>query len=214
MTKGHLIYRMIHLDNLDVCLARGGIHAVNRVPNDGLDYRCIHYDTLQAIRHDRSVQIAGVERGTLHDYVPFYFGPRSPMLYALKNGRVEGYSEGQEPLIYLVAYAERVAECGYPFVFSDGHGIMKFSRWFDDLRDLHYVDWETVNANFWADTVEDNDRKRRKQAEFLVRDFCPWSLIHGVAVFTVRAKRRVEQIFSLHSEALRRVVKVNKGWYY
>ena len=205
---------MIHLDNLGICLTRQGIHAVNRVPNDGLTYRCIHYDSLQAIRHDRAVQIRGVELGMLHDYVPFYFGPRSPMLYALKNGRVEGYSDGQEPLIYLVAYAEEIAEGGCPFVFSDGHGIMKFSRWFDDLKDLHYVDWETVNDDFWADTVDDNDKKRRKQAEFLVRDFCPWSLIRGIGVFSDRTKHRVERNFSQYSEELRRVVKVKKSWYY
>lgn len=38
----------------------------------------------------------------MHDYVPFYFGPLSPMMLNLKTGRVAGYEEDQEPLIYLV----------------------------------------------------------------------------------------------------------------
>ena len=42
------------------------------------------------------------------DYVPFYFGPKSPMLYAIKQGKVEGY-QGQREIVYLVAAAEEIA---------------------------------------------------------------------------------------------------------
>lgn len=40
------------------------------------------------------------------------------------------------------------------------------------------------------------DRQRRKQAEFLVYRFCPWTLIDEVAVFNSRAKSRVEGVLS------------------
>ena len=44
------IYRMIHIDNLEVCLKRGGMHAPNTCPNDGLAYRTIHDIEIQNCR--------------------------------------------------------------------------------------------------------------------------------------------------------------------
>jgi hypothetical protein len=54
------------------------------------------------------------------DYVPFYFAPRSPMLYKLHKGGVPNYTNGQDPLVYLVSSAEAVAAGGASFVFSGG----------------------------------------------------------------------------------------------
>jgi ssDNA thymidine ADP-ribosyltransferase, DarT len=76
----------------------------------------------------------------VHDYVAFYFGPRSVMLYQLHTGWVEGYKEGQEPLIHLVSTCQSVAEAGLRFVFSDGHGLARFTAWYDQLPDLDKVD--------------------------------------------------------------------------
>ncbi|MBN2528844.1 MAG: DUF4433 domain-containing protein [Deltaproteobacteria bacterium] len=212
--RHHKLFRMIHIDNLDVYLKRGGAHAWNSAPNDGLHYHTIHYSTLQQHRHSRQIQIEGTDCGTLHDYVPFYFGPRSPMLLSLKNERVEGYSGGQEPLIYLVSSTEKMAEAQIPFVFSDGHGIMALTAWFRDLKDLNQVDWEMVKETNWADTIEDGDRKRRKQAEFLVKEFCPWSLIVGIGVYTEKMKARVENSLVQYPIDNQPVVKVKKEWYY
>jgi len=41
------IYRLMHLDNLAVCLEHGGMHAPNHAPNDGQDYRTIHNIEIQ-----------------------------------------------------------------------------------------------------------------------------------------------------------------------
>jgi hypothetical protein len=114
-----------------------------------------------------------------HDYVPFYFGPLSVMLFNLKTGRVAGYTEGQAPLIYLTTTIARVREAGCRFVFSDGHGLASFTDWYDDLARLDQVDWGLVRARYWADQPDDNDRKRRKQAEFLVWKLLDWPLVEG-----------------------------------
>ncbi len=109
------IYRLVHVDNLPTLLRRGGLHAPNHTPQDGLPYRTIHNVSIQVARHTSPIP-CGL-RGTAHDYVPFYFGYLSPMLFQLKTGRVPGYDERQAPLVYLVATAQAVAEAGLPFVF-------------------------------------------------------------------------------------------------
>ena len=113
------IYRLVHIDNLAACLARGGMYAPNHTPADGWAYRTIHREDIQEGRRTREVPKG--PRGTVHDYVPFYFGPRSVMLYQLQTGWVAGYQEGQAPLVHLVSTCQAVAGEGLGFVFTDGH---------------------------------------------------------------------------------------------
>ena len=90
--------------------------------------------------------------------------------------------EGQEPLIYLVSTVEAIHQAQLDFVFSDGHGIAAFTQWFDDVTKLNQIDWDVVYADYWADTIADMDRQRRKQAEFLVYRFCPWEVLIHIGV--------------------------------
>lgn len=206
------ILRFTHIDNLDTIIRRGGLHAPNHVPNDRLPYRFCHDAEVHGAR--AAVDITVGPRGTIHDYVPFYFGYLSPMMLKLKTGQVVGYNEGQEPLIYLVSSAQSVKAADLQFVFTDGHGLAKFTDWFDDLANLDSVDWTVVNERYWTDTINDMDRQRKKQAEFLVHEYCPWALIQEIVVIDVAMKQRVETIQVRFPAAQRRVVRVDRNWYY
>ena len=206
------ILRIIHVDNLRAILARGRLHSTNHTPNDGLPYRPIHNTDIQNVRHARPVPCG--PGGTIHDYVPFYFGYLSPMLLQLKTGRVAGYNEGKAPLIYLQTTIQLVFAAGLQFVFSDGHGIAAYTEWFEDIADLNRVDWEMVNQRYWTDNVNDMDRQRRKQAEFLIHEFCPWDLIQDITVINAAAKARVETILNDFPADQRKLVNINTGWYY
>ena len=206
------IYRLVHVDCLATLLIRGVLHAPNATPNDGLPYRTIHDTSVQVSRRVKAVPCG--PGGTVHDYLPFYFGPRSVMLFKLKTGQVAGYSEGQEPLIYLVSTAQAVAEAGNGFVFTDGHGLANFTAWFTDLARLDAVDWPLLAAQYWNDTPQDNDRQRRKQAEFLVWRSLNWGQIGGIRVLNAAMKLRVEGILQQHPQRKPIAVKVTPGLYY
>jgi hypothetical protein len=206
------IYRFLHVDNLGICLHRRGLHAPNHSPANGETYRTIHNLDIQRTRSVTPVRCG--PGGVIHDYVSFYFGPRSPMLYQLHTGWVEGYTERQDPLIYVVSTAQAVQESGIGFTFSDGHGIAAFTKWFDDLADLDKVDWKAAYARMWRDTVNDMDLQRRKQAEFLVYRSCDWRLIHGIGVLNAKMRARVEDVFEEFAPELRRPVRVRANWYY
>jgi len=144
------------------------------------------------------------------DYVPFYFSPRSPMLYAINRGAVEGYTEGQKPVIYLRATVEAVVEGHLSWVFTEGHADMLFTDFFDDLKDLAKVDWDLMKATYWNDTDDDPDRKRRRQAEFLVQNFFPWELVSYIGVYDRSIAETVGEIIKGGSPE----VGVQRGWYY
>jgi len=206
------LYRIVHIDNLPVLLARGALHAPNCTPNDGLRYRTIHSVSVQASRHDRPIRCG--PRGTCHDYIPFYFGPLSVMLLNLKTGRVEGYNEGQAPLIYLTSTVQRVVDAGHQFVFSDGHGLATFTDWYDDLARLDQVDWNLVGERYWADRPDDNDRQRRKQAEFLIWQALDWSLIDRIGVLNQQVRANVEAVLGQYPQRPQPRVEVKSEWYY
>lgn len=206
------ILRFVHVDNLEVILRREGLHAPNHIPNDGETFRTIHNTEIQDKRKQRIIPCG--PGGVIHDYVPFYFGYLSPMLLQLKTGQVAGYDEGQEPLIYLVSTAQAVRDSGAGFVFSNGHGIAAFTDWFNDLAHLDQVDWNMVYQRYWADNINDMDRQRKKQAEFLVHEQCGWSLIQEIVVMNAAMKARVEQILSRFDKRLHRPVVIRPGWYY
>jgi len=202
----------MHVDNLEMHLECGGIYAPNHILNDKLLYKTIHNSDIQSKRQNVSIPCG--EKGVMHDYVPFYFGYLSPMMLQLKTGQVEDYNEGQEPLIYLVSTAQNVKNSGTSFVFSNGHGIPAYTCWYDDLDKLDQVDWSMVCERYWKDTPKDMDRQRRKQAEFLIYQFCTWSLIKSIVVINAQMKTKVETIMNRFAANAQRDVHVEQNWYY
>ncbi len=136
------------------------------------------------------------------------------MLLQLKTGRVEGYNGGQVPIIYLVSTVQAVHRSGTDFVFSDGHGIAAFTEWYDDLANLNRVDWDMVYQRYWIDNVNDMDRQRRKQAEFLIHRFCDWNLICEIGVINDTVKHQAKAIMNAFPSTLRKPVRVRNQWYY
>ncbi|MCB1921418.1 MAG: DUF4433 domain-containing protein [Gammaproteobacteria bacterium] len=206
------LYRLVHVDNLPTLLTRGALHAPHTTPNDGLPYRPIHNASVQANRHIKAIPCG--PGGTIHDYVPFYFGPLSVMLLNLKTGRVADYNQGQEPLIYLLTTAQAIQQAGVQFVFSNGHGLATFTSWHDNLAQLDQVDWGIVNAKYWSDTPEDNDRQRRKQAEFLIWQSLDWFLLHGITVLNATMKQRVQTILNQFPQRKQPRITIRSNWYY
>jgi len=136
------------------------------------------------------------------------------MLLNLKTGRVAGYSEGQAPLIYLTTTVARIETANTRYVFSDGHGLATFTDWFDDPADFDKIDWKIVDQRYWADRPEDNDRQRRKQAEFLAWKTCPWEVIRTIGVYDAQMKARVESLLEKHKANHKPPVAVKREWYY
>jgi hypothetical protein len=204
-----LIIHMTHVSNLPQIIANGGLMTTSALQAGNAAFVNIAYSSIQQQRAGRLVPCG--PGGTLHDYVPFYFASLSPMLYTIHMGNVpcEG---GQENVIHLVSTAQRVAERGLGFVFTDGHGIMAYTDFYDDLAELHQVDWNMIREKYWRDTADDGDRKRRKQAEFLVHGHMPWRDIMHIVV---RSAARQQQVAGLVAgQPHQPEVAVRPNWYY
>jgi hypothetical protein len=203
------IYRIVHVDNVPLIVARGALHAPNHAPSDGRTYVPIHDADVQASRQRRAVPCG--RGGTIPDYVGFYFGHRSPMLYRLHTGwnvkRVD-----QSNIVYLVSTVQAIQGAGLDFVFTDGHGLAAFTEWYHDVMDLQAVDWAAVNQRAWNDTPADMDRQRRKQAEFHVHRSVPWQLIERIGVLNWTVKERVDAVLGRLAPPHRPPVEIQPSW--
>ena len=205
-----LLYHITHLDNLPNILREGCLHCHRQMHGTGLHPVDIAYPGIQDRR--ATTQVPCGPGGVLHDYVPFYFAPRSPMLYAIHKNQVAGYSGGQTPIIHLVSSVARIQATGCQFVFTDGHATMSFSRFFTEIADLDQIDWTTMQSVDWHDTAEDPDRKRRRQAEFLVYNTVSWQAMLGIGVFDANIEARTNA--ALAAYGVTSPVRVRRQWYY
>ncbi|KAB8317307.1 DUF4433 domain-containing protein [Tolypothrix campylonemoides VB511288] len=205
------IYHITPIKNLPSILNSGGLIANSRLKQQRINYLDIAHTHIQERRARKQVTCSA--GGFLPDYVPFYFAPRSPMLYAIHKGGVKSYCEGQELVIYLVSEVEAIAANNLTFAFTDGHAVIALSEFYDSLEDLESViDWKIMEETYWADTQEDGDRSRRRQAEFLVHEFLPWTLITKIAVKNSIIAEQVREI--LQKFNCQTPVRVYSSWYY
>lgn len=69
-----------------------------------------------------------------------------------------------------------------------------------------------MRSKYWNHTVDQPDRKRKRQAEFLVHHFAPWTLVQRIGVRTVAMRQEVEAMLAV--SAHRPGVEVKGDWYY
>jgi hypothetical protein len=176
-----------------------------------LPYRSIHAAQTQADRGGTPVPCG--PGGAIRDYVGFYFGPLSPMLYRLHTG-YNVAAVPQAEIVYLVAHAQTLVGAGLRCVFTDRHSLARLAAFREHLPDLGIVDFGVAYAEQWNTTAMHPDRQERKQAEFLVHGAMPWSLVAGIGVLSEDIVAQVEAILDGHPGRHRPRVVAMPSWYY
>ena len=165
-------------------------------------------------RRGRSIKVG--PNGTVADYVPFYFAPRSPMMYAIARGAVPTFQEGTKRLVYLVTSLERLHQLGHRIVLTDRNAALKLAEHQifepDDLVDDGFIDWPLMDEKFWTNTPENPDRKERRMAEALVYQRVNWEAIEEIVVHNGAIKEEATAI--LEECGVRLQVNVRPAWYF
>ncbi|MEZ5231302.1 MAG: DUF4433 domain-containing protein [Acidimicrobiales bacterium] len=204
-----LLYHFTHISNLPSIRAQG--LACDSEAQDALLRVEAGKPSIKEQRRRKAVSAA--PHGCVADYVPFYYGTRSPMMFVIGKGQVETYQEGLDPLVYLVTSVERLLELGHSLVYTDGNATTHVTRFVNELTELdRLVDWPLIKAKYWANTPEDGDRMRRRAAECLARGPVPWHAFTDIAVRSAARKAEVEA--SVTHPVATASVRVQPDWYY
>lgn len=206
------IYHITHRTNLSPIIEAGGLLSDAEVMARGGPATAVGMTAIKEARLTREVTCHPGDY--VGDYVPFFFCPRSMMLYILHKGNHPelSYDGGQEPIIHLEADLEATVAWAESeearWAFTTGNARAGYARFLDDFAQLDEVDWDAVQSNdFYVPAV-----KEGKQAEFLVRRFFPWNLVERIGVCSQLVKRSVEEAITAAPD--QPPVSVQPRWYF
>lgn len=178
---------MVHIENIPHILQNGITHSSSAKANP--NFMPIGDRSLIATR-DNFLLDNGKRLG---EYIPFYFAVRTPMLYVVQNGFNMVAPTPAENIVYCVSSVQKIIDQQLDFVFTDGHAVDRFSTQYTNIniKSIDVIlDKDAINAKYWKDET-DLDRKRRKEAEFLVLGDIAIDAILGFLVYNQNAKDKV-----------------------
>lgn len=206
------IYHITHVENLASIIAGGGLVSdavmiARGGPRAGIG--------MSAIKQRRLRLPVDCHPGDhVGDHVPFYFCPRSIMLYVIHcaNNPELTYRGGQGPILHLEADLQNVVAWADSqrrrWAFSLSNAGAVYTQFRASLDNLDELDWHAIAATDFRPA----EVKEGKQAEFLVHEFFPWDLIQRIGVHSIGIRSQVAA--ALNRTSHRPTVEIRPEWYY
>ena len=209
------IYHITHFANLARIVEDGRLWSDAKRLEKQLSCEIVGMSTIKKRRLEELD--VGCHPGTkVGQYVPFYFCPRSIMLYILHRANHPDvtYQGGQEPMVHLEAdlhcVVSRAEKFGRRWAFSTSNAGAKSElvAFHNSLDQLGEIRWNAVNAtDFRAPDITHG-----KQAEFLVFESFPWTRVDKIGVKDDAWRRKVETILANADHQPK--VQVEPSWYF
>ena len=204
------IYHIVHVDRLKSIVTDDYLWCDSEILKRQPPGTAIGMNT---IKHRRlTTHLSSYPNLCVGDCVPFYFCPRSIMLYMIyrANHPELTYRGGQGPIVHLeadlyqtVAWAKKHGK-RWAFTLSNAGASYFEDRC--DLTQLDEINWNAVQATVWR------QYKEGKQAEFLIEQQFPWALISHIGVLAQRVYQQV--MAALGTAAHKPPVEIKPDWYY
>jgi len=206
------IYHIVHISKLPAIVTEGGLLCdalIRQFPCQGQTIG------MHKIKDRRlSTRLKSHPELFVGDCVPFYFCPRSIMLYMLYRANHEDieYRGGQEPIVHLVADLQKTIEWAtqntVKWAVSTSNASSSFFEDYADVFDIDKIDWTAVNSLQWSDP----NIKEKKQAEFLLERKFPLELVEEIGVYSLAQAEQLEQECSFCQ--VLPPINVRREWYY
>ncbi len=205
------IYHILHIDRLPSVIESNALFSDAIVAQNNPSGTTIG---MRKIKQRRLTELSLTSHPGLYvgECVPFYFCPRSVMLYMFykdNNPEIE-YHGGQEPIIHLEADLNQVVHWAklknkrWAFTLTNAG-----ARYFEDRADLaqlNEINWNAVNTQYWPECCE------QKQAEFLLEEKFPLELVERIGVYSQKYLNRVKSDYISINKHPR--IEVKGEWYY
>lgn len=176
-------FRITHIDNIPHIINYGLVKKNSQYRNENF----VNIGDQQIIQLREDKDIKGYK---ISDYIPFYLGPRSPMLYVVQHGYNGVPQIEPEKIVYCVIKLDDLVRNNIDCIFTDGHALSELTSFYkkeDLMRIDDIVSYEDVYSTQWNSEI-DIDLKRRKEAELLVSNDLAPCLICGYVVYNEKAR--------------------------
>lgn len=206
------IYHITHVDNLTAIADAGALRCDALMDGEGGPSAEIGMGRIK--RRRRRLPVKSQAETMVAEYVPFYFCPRSVMLYLIYRANAPGlsYRGGQEPIVHLSAPLERaldwVEATGRRWAITFSNASASYARFSSKRSDVERLKWSAIESRDWSR----GEIKQSKQSEFLVHQTFPWSLIDCIGVANDGIAKRARR--ALRGQAASGLIRVQPDWYY
>lgn len=181
-------FRITHIDNIPYILEKGLLRANSSDRSDDF----VNIGDPQVIKLRSDMIIRGIR---LADYIPFYLGPRSPMLYVIQHGYNGVRRQEPQDIVYCVLRLDDVIKGDLECAFTDGHALSALTNYYGKEQLVNIdkiVNYDDVYASQWNNNDSDIDLKRRKEAELLIKEDISPEYIRGYIVYNDKAKEMLK----------------------
>jgi hypothetical protein len=205
------IYHITHVDNLPGIVADRELVSDRAMLERGGPVAAIGMSEIKR-RRVEELDVHCHPGTKVGDYVPFYFCPRSIMLYVIHcaNHPELAYRGGQVPIVHLEADLHAVItwaeENGVKWTFSLSNAGAYYTEFRARIDDLDQLNWPAIAARDWAAL------KEPKQAEFLLDGRLPLELVERVGVYSEPVRARA--LAALGCSGHQPPVVIRSDWYY
>lgn len=200
------IFHITHLENLSSIIKEGVLLSDEKMQPG--ECNSIGYNEIKS-RRLTSIRIPCLDNRFVGSCVPFYFCPRSPMLYVVNKGRTGLPIGCQKDIIHLVSNVSVATKSSGQYAFSDSNAGSYYAGFGNDLAKLDtMLDWDAIRNTEWSDSAV----KASKQAEFLVADSFPWHAIQSIGCYDPDSLRAIQAILTNVSHVP--MVAIEGDWYY
>ena len=128
------------------------------------------------------------------------------MLFTINKGNT-GHPPGcQRGIVHLVSTVAEGLATDKPWAISSGNAGAYHTTFEAKIEALDALDWEAIRATQWQ------GKQHQKMAEFLVRDFFPWTAIKQIGCFNSTVATKVTEM--LKQTKHHPSVEVKSSWYY
>lgn len=205
------IYHIVHVDRLSSIIADNCLWCDAEIARRSPSGTTIGMNSIKQRRLNK-LTLASYPGLYVGDCVPFYFCPRSIMLYLIHQANHPdlGYRGGQAPIIHLEADLQQTVAWaegrGQRWAFTLSNAGSSYFEDRCDLAQLSEIDWNAVQARDWRSC------KEGKQAEFLIEHRFPWKLISRIGVCSRQVYHQVTTL--LQSSTHKPRIEMKPDWYY
>lgn len=205
------IFHILHIDRLSSILSKGFIFCDAYMRGTSIGGTTIGMSSIKATRCFK--KLSNYPDLTVGACTPFYFCPRSIMLYMIYKGNHPqfSYRGGQNPIIHIVADFYRTIEWAKlndrRWVFTPTNAAAYYTEDYNNVSMLNKLNWKVIASNDWKENRE------QKQAEFLIEHSFPITLIEKIGVYSPKYATHAKKIMS-QCESPIIDVNVEPGWYY
>ena len=209
------LFHITAIANLPDVFANGALLSKNSVAANGIGYENIAHQGAQGARAAKLVP--NPPCGNVHDFIPFYFAPRSPMLFAINGGRVQGCNLRQADIVHFETTIDLALAHGQPYVFYDRNATLAYSNPYTDIANLNVIAWDLITeqpqldgyCRFWQSNASNQryvDRMEKRMAEFLVKSNVPLTAVTRIGVINNAKQQEVNQILADYNLTIPTVV--------